>query len=160
MEAECAAREFPGAHPINVFFAGPFVARGKLIVAGGSLEQVISASPFYKGNSGRGFVAALEPKTGAVIWKYDVGPKPEPLKPPITIKDSFGSHTFYFGPATSSVWSTPSFDAETGTIFFGTDVNTAPQATDCRRPAFLHPRVVRGHRDRCREGHREVGHAD
>ena len=57
------AREFPGAHPINVFFAGPLVARGKLIVAGGSLEQVISASPFYKGNTGRGFVAALEPKT-------------------------------------------------------------------------------------------------
>lgn len=121
------AKEFPGAHPINVFFAGPFVARGKLIVAGGSLEQVISASPFYKGNSGRGFVTALEPQTGAVIWKYDVGPKPEPLKPPITIKDSFGSHTFYYGPATSSVWSTPSFDDETGTIFFGTDVNTAPR---------------------------------
>ncbi len=129
------AADFPGAHPINVFFAGPFVARGKLIVAGGSLEQVISASPFYKGNSGRGFVAALEPKTGEVIWKYDVGPKPEPLTPPITIKDSFGNHVFYFGPGTSSVWSTPSFDAETGTIFFGTDVNTAP-----RRPTTDDPR--------------------
>ena len=130
------ASDFPGAHPINVFFAGPFVARGKLIIAGGSLEQVISASPFYKGNTGRGFVAALEPKTGQVIWKYDVGPKPEPLKPPITINDSFGAHTFYFGPATSSVWSTPSFDAETGTIFFGTDVNTAP-----RRPTTDDPRT-------------------
>ena len=129
------ATDFPGAHPINVFFAGPFVARGKLIIAGGSLEQVISASPFYKGNSGRGFVAALEPKTGAIIWKYDVGPKPEPLKPPITIKDSFGDHVFYFGPGTSSVWSTPSFDAETGTIYFGTDVNTAP-----RRPTTDDPR--------------------
>jgi polyvinyl alcohol dehydrogenase (cytochrome) len=129
------AREFPGAHPINVFFAGPFVARGRLIVAGGSLEQVISASPFYKGNTGRGFVAALEPETGAVVWKYDVGPMPEPLKPPITINDTFGGHTFYFGPGTSSVWSTPSFDAETGTIFFGTDVNTAP-----RRPTPDDPR--------------------
>ena len=129
------AAGFPGAHPINVFFAGPFVARGKLIVAGGSLEQVVSALPFYKGNSGRGFVAALEPKTGEVIWKYDVGPKPEALKPPITIKDSFGDHVFYFGPGTSSVWSTPSFDAETGSIYFGTDVNTAP-----RRPTTDDPR--------------------
>ena len=127
--------EFPGAHPINLFFAGPLIARGKLIVAGGSLEQVISASPFYKGSTGRGFVVALEPKSGKVIWKYDVGPKPEPLKPPIHIKDSFGDHVFYFGPATSSVWSTPSFDAETGTIFFGTDVNTAP-----RRPTSDDPR--------------------
>jgi outer membrane protein assembly factor BamB len=127
--------EFPGAHPINLFFAGPLIARGKLIVAGGSLEQVISASPFYKGSTGRGFVVALEPKSGKVIWKYDVGPKPEPLKPPIHIKDSFGDHVFYFGPATSSVWSTPSFDAETGNIFFGTDVNTAP-----RRPTSDDPR--------------------
>jgi polyvinyl alcohol dehydrogenase (cytochrome) len=130
------APEFPGAHPINVFFAGPLVARGKLIVAGGSLEQVISASPFYKGSTGRGFVVALDPKTGRVIWKYDVGPKPEALTPPIKIKDSFGDHVFYFGPATSSVWSTPSFDADTGTIFFGTDVNTAP-----RRPTPEDPRL-------------------
>ena len=118
------------------------------------------ASPFYKGSTGRGFVVALEPKTGHVIWKYDVGPKPEPLKPPITIKDSFGDHTFYYGPATSSVWSTPSFDAETGTIFFGTDVNTAP-----RRPTSDDPRLYT--RESCAivaldvdEGNREVGHAD
>jgi outer membrane protein assembly factor BamB len=129
------ASGFPGAHPINLFFAGPIIARGKLIVAGGSLEQVISASPFYKGNTGRGFVVAFEPKTGEVIWKYDVGPKPEPLDPPIHIKDSFGDHVFYSGPATSSVWSTPSFDADIGTIFFGTDVNTAP-----RRPTSDDPR--------------------
>jgi polyvinyl alcohol dehydrogenase (cytochrome) len=130
------AAEFPGAHPINVFFAGPIVARGKLLVAGGALEQLVSGSPFYKGSTGRGFVIALEPKTGKVIWKYDVGPKPEPLSPPIKIKDSFGDHAFYFGPGTSSVWSTPSFDADTGTIFFGTDVNTAP-----RRPTPDNPRL-------------------
>jgi glucose dehydrogenase len=128
-------KDFPGAHPINVFFAGPVVVQGKLIVAGGALEQVIAASPFYKGSTGRGFVAALDPARGHVLWKYDVGPKPEPLKPPISIKDSFGDHVFYYGPATSSVWSTPSFDAETGTIFFGTDVNTAP-----RRPTSDDPR--------------------
>jgi outer membrane protein assembly factor BamB len=45
----------------------------------------------------------------------------------MVIKDSWGEHKFYFGPATSSIWSTPSFDAESGTIFFGTDVNTAPR---------------------------------
>jgi polyvinyl alcohol dehydrogenase (cytochrome) len=130
------APEFPGAHPINVFFAGPLVARDKLIVAGGALEQLISGSAFYKGSTGRGFVVALDPKTGKVIWKYDVGPKPEPLTPPIKIKDSFGDHAFYYGPATSSVWSTPSFAADTGTIFFGTDVNTAP-----RRPTPEDPRL-------------------
>jgi polyvinyl alcohol dehydrogenase (cytochrome) len=126
--------DFPGAHPVNVFFASPIPADGKLIVAGGTLEQVVAAFPGYRGCTGRGFVMALEPATGKVIWKYDVGPKPERLDPPITIKDSWGDHVFYYGPATSSIWSTPSFDADTGTIFFGTDVNTAPRRTTADDP--------------------------
>jgi polyvinyl alcohol dehydrogenase (cytochrome) len=130
------AKDFPDAHPLNCFFASPILAGGKLIVAGGTLEQVVAAFPGYKGCTGRGFVMALEPKTGRLVWKYDVGPKPEPLDPPITITDSWGDHVFHFGPATSSVWSTPSFDAESGTIFFGTDVNTAP-----RRPTKDDPRL-------------------
>src|SRR5262249_22769145 len=89
--------KFPGSHPANVFVAWPILADGKLIIAGGSLEQVVAAFPFYKGCTGRGFVAALEPKTGRVVWKYDVGPKPKPLKPPITIKDSWGDHVFHYG---------------------------------------------------------------
>jgi len=129
-------KEFPGAHPLNLSWASPILADGKLIVAGGALEQVDAAFPGYKGCTGRGFVAALEPTTGHVVWKYDVGPKPEPLEPPITIKDGFRNHTFYFGPATSSVWSTPSFDAESGTVYFGTDANTAP-----RRPTVADPRL-------------------
>jgi polyvinyl alcohol dehydrogenase (cytochrome) len=129
-------QEFPGAHPMNVSIASPILADAKLIVAGGTLEQLVAADPTYKGCTGRGFVAALEPRTGKVVWKYDVGPKPEPLDPPITIKDRAGDHVFYFGPATSSVWCTPSFDAESGTIFFGTDVNTAP-----RRPTAVDPRL-------------------
>jgi outer membrane protein assembly factor BamB len=127
---------FPGAHRLNAFFASPILADGKLIVAGGTLEQVVMAFPFYRGGTGRGFVMALEPSNGRIIWKYDVGPAPQPFDPPITIKDSWGDHRFHFGPATSSVWSTPSFDAESGTIFFGTDVNTAP-----RRPTDDDPRL-------------------
>lgn len=127
---------FPGAHPMYLSFASPIFADGKLIVAGGTLEQLVAAIPGYKGCTGRGFVAALEPKTGRVVWKYDVGPEPQPLDPPITITDGFGDHVFYFGPATSSVWSTPSFDAESGTIYFGTDANTAP-----RRPTGDNPRL-------------------
>lgn len=133
------AKPFPGAHPLNAFFASPILADGKLIVAGGTLEQVVAAFPGYKGCTGRGFVAALEPATGKILWKYDLGPKPEPLDPPVVLIDSWGEHRFYFGPATSSIWSTPSYDAETGTIFFGTDVNTAP-----RRPTKDDPRTCTG----------------
>jgi polyvinyl alcohol dehydrogenase (cytochrome) len=128
--------KFPGAHPINLLFASPIPADGKIIFAGGALEQLIAGSPLYKGSTGRGYVMAIEPATGRTVWKYDLGPKPARLDPPITITDSWGEHTFYFGPATSSVWSTPSFDVESGTIYFGTDVNTAP-----RRPTKDDPRL-------------------
>jgi polyvinyl alcohol dehydrogenase (cytochrome) len=130
------AKEFPGSHPLNCFFASPILVDGKLIAGGGTLEQVVAAYPGYKGCTGRGFVMAVEPNTGKIVWKYDVGPKPEPFDPPFIIKDSWGEHKFYYGPATSSIWSTPSFDAELGTIFFGTDVNTAP-----RRPTKDDPRL-------------------
>jgi polyvinyl alcohol dehydrogenase (cytochrome) len=136
------AKEFPGAHAANVFFASPIMADGKLIAAGGAIEQVIAAMPGYKGCTGRGFVVALEPATGKIVWKYDVGPKPEPLDPPMVIKDSYGSHKFYFGPSSSSIWCTPSYDADMGTLFFGTDTNNSP-----RRPTTDDPRIYT--RDSC-----------
>jgi polyvinyl alcohol dehydrogenase (cytochrome) len=121
------AVEFPDAHPMNLSMGSPILADGKLIVGGGTLEQLIAGSFFYRGSTGRGFVIALDPQKGQLLWKYDLGPKPEPLNPPITITDASGDHSFYYGPATSSIWSTASFDSETGAIFFGTDVNTAPR---------------------------------
>ncbi|MEX2120746.1 MAG: PQQ-binding-like beta-propeller repeat protein [Pirellulales bacterium] len=128
---------FPDFHPANALFASPIMAGGKVIFAGGALEQLFAGSQFYKGSTGRGFVVALDPKTGRVAWKYNVGPKPQRLEPQITITDTWGDHVFEFGPATSTVWSTPSFDAESGTIFFGTDVNTAP-----RQPTEDDPRLA------------------
>ena len=79
---------------------------------------------------------ALEPKTGKLFWKYDVGPKPEKLDPPVVVEDDWGKHTFEHGPATSSIWSTPTYDPESNTIFFGTDVNTAP-----RQPTKENPKL-------------------
>ena len=131
------AAEFPDAHSGNVLIASPILADDRIVVAGGTLEQLFAGSAFYRGSTGRGFVMALNPKSGQLLWKHDVGPKPQRLTPPITITDDWGKHTWNFGPATSSVWSTPSFDAETGTIFFGTDVNTAP-----RRPTKDDPRIA------------------
>jgi outer membrane protein assembly factor BamB len=56
------------------------------------------------------------------------------------IKDSFGEQVFYLGPASSTIWCTPSYDAESRTIYFGTDSNTAP-----RRPTKDDPRLDTPH---------------
>jgi len=121
------APSFPGAHPNNLTLCSPILADGKIIIGGGTLEQLYAGTKAYPGSTGRGFMMALEPGTGAVLWKYDVGEKPQQLDPPVTVVNDWGSTTYTHGPATSSVWCTPSYDAETKSIFFGTDVNTAPR---------------------------------
>src|ERR1019366_4909274 len=75
----------------------------------------------------RGFVPPLDPATGKGIWNYYVGPEPKPLEPPVKIKDAYGEREFHFGPSTSSVWSTPSYDAASKSIYFGTDTHNAPR---------------------------------
>jgi glucose dehydrogenase len=129
---------FPGAHSSNALFASPILAEGKLIVAGGGYEHAIAIRPGHKCCTGRGFVAALDPKTGKALWKYDVGEAPQELKPPVTIKDGGREQTFYYGPSTSSVWSTPSYDD--GLIFFGTDTNNSP-----RQPTKDNPSLASRH---------------
>ena len=103
---------------------------------GGTLEELIAGTKGYPGSTGRGFLVALHPRTGALIWKHDVGPKPEKLDPPVVVEVPWGQYTFDHGPVTSSVWSTPSYDPESNTLFFGTDVNTAPRQPTPGNPAF------------------------
>ncbi len=121
------AEPFPGAHPSNCIFAAPILADGNVIVAGGGYEHSVALDKSKPCCTGRGFVAALEPRSGKVVWKYDVGPVPQKLDPPVKIKDRWGESIYHFGPSTSSVWCTPSYDSETGTVFFGTDTHNAPR---------------------------------
>ncbi len=90
-------------------------------------EQWVAHLPEYACCTGRGYVVAMKPATGEIAWKYDVGEKPERLSTIVTIKDDWGDFVFTHGPATSTVWSTPSYDPITNTIFFGTDTNNAPR---------------------------------
>src|SRR5262245_26126379 len=131
---------FPGAHPSNCIFAAPVLAAGQLIIAGGGYEHALAASPKNRGCTGRGFVAALSPSTGKALWKYDVGPEPRPLNPPVKIKDDWGEKVYHLGPSTSSVWSTPSYDEASRQIYFGTDTHNAP-----RQPTNDDPRLYTKH---------------
>jgi outer membrane protein assembly factor BamB/dienelactone hydrolase len=133
-KVDSRAKDFPGSHFNNLFMASAILADGKVVFGGGTLEQIFAGTKGYAGSTGRGFLLALNPKTGKVVWKHDVGPKPEKLNPPVVIEDKWGKHQWDFGPATSSVWCTPSFDPENKTLFFGTDVNTAPRQPTADNP--------------------------
>ncbi len=132
--------DFPGAHPFNVIMASPIEADGNIIFAGGAFEHMAPLKPGYQCCTGRGFVMALNPQTGKITWKYDVGPEPMEFDPPITMQTAFGERVFHFGPSTSSVWSTPSYDKQTQTIFFGSDVHNSP-----RKPTKDDPRNYTPH---------------
>ncbi|MDR3404142.1 MAG: PQQ-binding-like beta-propeller repeat protein [Chthoniobacter sp.] len=135
-KVDMRAPPFPGAHPGNLTLCSPILADGKIIIGGGTMEQMYAGTPAYPGSTGRGFVVAFDAKTGAVIWKYDVGEKPRQFDQPLTVPNDWGTTTYTHGPATSSVWCTPSYDAETKSIFFGTDVNTAPRQPTPDNPKF------------------------
>ena len=128
---------FPGAHWNNLTLCSPILADGKIVIGGGTIEQTFAGTKKYPGSTGRGFVVALDPKSGKVVWKYDVGEEPKKHDPPVTVKDDWGEYTFTHGPATSSVWCTPSYDPQSGSLFFGTDVNTAP-----RQPTKENPKLA------------------
>ena len=127
---------FPDNHPINIFNGSAILADGKVIVGGGGYEHPYPLDPNYPCCTGRGFVVAFDPSDGKVVWKYDVGEKPEKFDEPVVIEDGNGKHVFKYGPSTSSVWSTPSYDAETGTIFFGSDVNNSPRKPSKDAPRY------------------------
>lgn len=135
-QVDARAAGFPGAHAANTFMSSPIPADGKIVVGGGGYEHPLPLNPFYPCCTGRGFVIAFEPETGAIAWKYDVGPPPKKFDKPVIVEDPNGKHVFTCGPATSSVWCTPSYDAETRTIFFGTDVQNSP-----RQPTADDPRL-------------------
>ena len=127
---------FPEHHKANLFNASAIYADGKVIVGGGGYEHAQPLDPDYPCCTGRGFVVAFDPADGEVVWKYEVGEKPKRFKEPIEIKDAKGNRTYLYGPSTSSVWSTPSYDEESGAIFFGTDVHNSP-----REPSEDDPRL-------------------
>ena len=126
-KVDSRADGFPNHHPINVFNASAILADGKVIVGGGGYEHPYPLDPNYACCTGRGFVVAFDPDWGDVIWKYEVGEKPEKFPEPVAIEDANGKHLYQYGPSTSSVWSTPSYDQASATIFFGTDVHNSPR---------------------------------
>ena len=133
-------KKFPGAHKANMLMASPILAGDKVIFAGGAYEHSQPANPNYKCCRGRGLVMALDQESGELAWKYDVGPTPETFDPPIKMKSAWGTRTFHSGPSTSSVWSTPSYDPETNSVFFGTDIHNSP-----RKPTKEDPRNYTAH---------------
>ena len=101
-------------HPIARVTGTPKLYAGRLYVPVSSIEEVAGADPKYPCCTFRGSVVALDAATGAVVWKTYV--IPEAPKPTRTNKVG----TQLFGPSGAAVWSSPTIDENTSTIYVAT----------------------------------------
>jgi polyvinyl alcohol dehydrogenase (cytochrome) len=99
------------AHPVSVLTGSPVIAGDRLIVPISSIEEAAAMSKSYSCCTFRGSVAALDLKTGKLLWKTSM--IDEPMKT-IRDKDSGGKVQ---GPAGAAVWAAPSIDKKRGLAY-------------------------------------------
>jgi polyvinyl alcohol dehydrogenase (cytochrome) len=74
----------------------------------------------------RGGVVALDLESGAIRWRYETVGTPERLPA--------SQAPFLYGPSGADVWSQPSVDLETRTVYISTGQNLSPTATGRSTP--------------------------
>jgi polyvinyl alcohol dehydrogenase (cytochrome) len=100
----------------------PMLGGGLLFVPVSSLEVTAAANPAYACCTFRGAVAALDPATGELRWKQTtVTEEPRPQG-----KTSVG--TQILGPSGAPVWNSPTYDAATDRLYYGSGENYSTPA--------------------------------
>jgi polyvinyl alcohol dehydrogenase (cytochrome) len=99
------------AHPVSVLTGSPVIAGDRLIVPISSIEEAAAMSKSYSCCTFRGSVAALDLKTGKLLWKTSMIDEPSKV---IRDKDSGGKVQ---GPAGAAVWGAPSIDRKRGLAY-------------------------------------------
>jgi polyvinyl alcohol dehydrogenase (cytochrome) len=135
-------------HPISVLTGSPVVAGDRLIVPISSIEEAAAMSKTYSCCTFRGSVAALDLKTGKLLWKtYMIT---GPMK---TIRDKASGGKVQ-GPAGAAVWAAPSIDRKRGLAYvvtgdsytdIDTDGNDSIVALDLKTGAVKWRRQVTQH---------------
>jgi polyvinyl alcohol dehydrogenase (cytochrome) len=105
----------PNPHPFATIFSSPTMVGHYVAVGISSLEEVAVLFPGYGPPTFRGSVALLDPANGQVIWQtYTISPAEAAV-----------------GDAGAAVWSTPSYDHASNTIYVttGNNYNALPDTT-------------------------------
>jgi polyvinyl alcohol dehydrogenase (cytochrome) len=101
-------------HPRGVLTGAPVLHKGLLYVPISSWEETAGGIGSYGCCSARGGLAALDAKSGRLVWKtYAIEQQPQP-----TTKNSAG--TQMYGPAGAAVWSAPTIDVKRRVVYMGT----------------------------------------
>jgi polyvinyl alcohol dehydrogenase (cytochrome) len=98
-------------HPISVLTGSPVVAGDRLLVPISSIEEAAAMSKAYACCTFRGSLAALDLKTGKLLWKTSMIPEPTKVirekAPGVNVQ----------GPAGAAIWAAPSLDMKRGLVY-------------------------------------------
>jgi polyvinyl alcohol dehydrogenase (cytochrome) len=111
-------------HPDVHVTGAPTLADGRLYVGVSSLEEVSGADPKDECCKFRGSVSSLDAATGKVIWKsYTIAADSQPVR-----KNAQGVQLW--GPSGAGIWSSPTVDLESRTVYVTTGDNYSDPPTN------------------------------
>jgi polyvinyl alcohol dehydrogenase (cytochrome) len=102
-----------GDHPLARMTGSPVLVGDRLLVPVSSLEEGAASQASYGCCTFRGAVAALDPRTGKVLWKTHT------ITAPMKTYRRKGQDVDLHGPAGGSVWNAPTVDLARGRLYFG-----------------------------------------
>jgi polyvinyl alcohol dehydrogenase (cytochrome) len=97
-------------HQAAIITGAPTLANGVLYVPVSSLEEALAADPRYPCCTFRGLIAALDAATGEIKWRGYVSPPAQPQR-----TSAMGVQLF--GPSGGAIWSAPTVDLKTSTVY-------------------------------------------
>lgn len=102
-------------NPLNRATAAPKIHQGRVFVAMSSIEDPLTHDPTYPCCTSRGSIAALDAKTGKLLWKqYTVS------SAPTLVAGVEGTSSARHSPAGGSVYTPVAIDAERGAVYAST----------------------------------------
>ena len=113
----------PGDNPVAMLSGTPLIDGNRMYVPLSSFEIGLSANPFYGCCTTSGGMAAVDLNDGHQLWHR----RSIPAQPKVV------GHHFIFvensAPSGAPVWGPPTYDAASGTLFFGTGQNYSRPTT-------------------------------
>ena len=110
-------------HPLARITGAPTLHRGRLYVPVTALEEGVASNPKYECCTSRGAVVAYDANTGAQLWKAST------ISAPLARTTTTSVGTQLWGPAGAGVWSAPTVDERTNSLYVATgNAFTAPAA--------------------------------
>jgi polyvinyl alcohol dehydrogenase (cytochrome) len=103
----------PDPHPVASLYGSATEVDGDVVIGVSSNEETVAADPLYPCCSTRGSVLRIDPRTGRVKWQT------------FMVSDAERAT----GASGATVWSTPTFDETSGTIYVTTGNNFSEPST-------------------------------